>query len=189
MADAPPRDAATAPDALESPSAAAYAMPEFTRALRGIASPAGLGRPEHASVFGPLLTARRLAERAGSVRARVAAFEPPRLQRAWLESIDTIAAGRVPKAGADRRALTARLAEQAEPVLAAIAALEVAAERVRAAGDTPDERSWHAWIAAVQALFDAVDRFWSASNPSSVRGRRRSARKSVAVRRARSWWR
>lgn len=162
MPDGPRPDAPATPHA---PGPATYTMPEFTRALRGIASANGLGRAEHASVFGPLLTARKLAERAGSVRARVAAFEPPRLQRAWLESIDSMAGSRIPKAGADRRAVTARLTEQAGPLLAGVAALEVVTQRVRAAGDAPDEASWHAWIAAVQALFDEADRFWFSIEP------------------------
>lgn len=142
-----------------------YAMPEFTRASRALASASGLGRVEHTSVFGPLLAARKLAEQAGSVRARVAAFDAARLKRAWLESVESIAAARVPKAGPDRRALTARLTEQAGPVLSAIPALELAAERVRSSGDAPDADSWSAWIAAVQALFDAADRFWFTIEP------------------------
>ena len=142
-----------------------YAMPEFTRASRALASARGLGRVEHTSVFGPLLAARKLAEQAGSVRARVAAFDAARLKRAWLESVESIAAARVPKAGPDRRALTARLTEQAGPVLSAIPALELAAERVRSSGDAPDADSWSAWIAAVQALFDAADRFWFTIEP------------------------
>ena len=142
-----------------------YKLPEFTRALRGIAAASGLGRTEHTSVFGPLLAARKLAEEARSVRVRVASFDAARLERAWLESIDAIAAARVPKAGADRRALTARLREQAAPLLAAIPVLAAAAERVRLAGDAPDPALWHAWIAAVQALFDAADRFWFTIEP------------------------
>ncbi len=142
-----------------------YRLPEFTRALRGIAAASGLGRTEHTSVFGPLLAARKLAEEARSVRVRVASFDAARLERAWLESIDAIAAARVPKAGADRRALSARLREQAAPLLAAIPVLATAAERVRIAGDTPDPALWRAWIAAVQALFDAADRFWFTIEP------------------------
>ena len=142
-----------------------YRLPEFTRALRGIAAASGLGRTEHTSVFGPLLAARKLAEEARSVRVRVAAFDAARLERAWLESIDAIAAARVPKAGADRRALSARLREQAAPLLAAIPVLAAAAERVRIAGDAPDAVLWDAWIAAVQALFDAADRFWFTIEP------------------------
>jgi len=140
-------------------------MPEFARALRGLASARGLGRVEHAGVFGPLLSARKLAEHAGSVRARVAAFDAARLERAWLESIDSVAAARVPKSGPDRRALAARLAEQARPVLERIPALELAAARVRSQGDAPDADSWLAWIDAVQSLFDAADRFWFAIEP------------------------
>ncbi len=142
-----------------------FALPEFTRALRGLAAPGALGRPEHASVFGPMIAARKLAEHAGSVRARVAAFDPARLKRGWIETIDGIAAARVAKAGADRRALTARLTEQARDVFGALSALERTAEKLRIAGDPPDDAMWRTWIAAVQALFDSVDKFWFAIEP------------------------
>ncbi len=155
----------TPPGSQAAPEAAAFAMPEFTRALRGIASANGLGRAEHAGVFGPLLAARKLAEQAGSVRARVAAFDAARLKRAWLESIEAISSARVPKDGPDRRALHARILEQAEPVMAAIPALEAAAVRLRTAGDAPDATAWQLWLRAVQALFDAADRFWFAIEP------------------------
>jgi hypothetical protein len=148
-----------------APDSTDFSIPEFTRALRGLASARGLGRVEHTGVFGPLLAARKLAEQAGSVRARVAAFDAARLKRAWIESIGSIAAAGVPKAGPDRRALVARLTEQAGPVFAGIRALELAAARVRSAGDEPDADSWRAWIAAVQALFDAADRFWFTIEP------------------------
>lgn len=145
--------------------AAQYAMPEFTRALRGIAASGGLGRPEHVSVFGPLLAARKVAEEARTVRVRVAAFDATRLERGWVESIEAIAAARVPKPGADRRALNARVSEQAAPVFAAIKRLAQAAERVRLAGETPGQAAWDAWIGAVQALFDAADLFWLEIEP------------------------
>jgi hypothetical protein len=148
-----------------TPDTGAWAMPEFTRALRGIASANALGRPEHAGVFGPLLAARKQAEQAGSVRARIAAFDAARLKRSWLEAIDAIAAARIPKDGPDRRALHARILEQAEPVFSALPALERAADRARPAGDVPDPESWSAWLRAVQALFDAADRFWFAIEP------------------------
>ena len=142
-----------------------FALPEFTRALRALAAPRALGRPEHTSVFGPLIAARKLAEHAGGVRARIAAFDPARLKRGWIESIDGIASARVPKAGADRRALTARLAEHARDVFAALDALDRAAAKLRLAGDIPDAASWHGWIVAVQALFDSADKFWFVIEP------------------------
>ena len=149
----------------ESAVPARYAMPEFTRALRGIAAAGGLGRPEHTSVFGPLLAARKVAQEARTVRMRVAAFDAARLERTWAESIEAIAAARVAKAGADRRALAARLTEQASPMFEAVRVLAQSGERVRIAGDAPDAASWEAWIAAVQALFDAADRFWMSIEP------------------------
>ncbi len=155
------------PDELAPGSAdsARFAMPEFTRALRGIASASGLGRAEHTAVFGPLLAARKLAEQAASVRARLASFDAARLERAWVESIGAIATARVPKSGADQRALTARLTEQAGTLLAETRRLGIAADRARMSGDVPDEASWNEWLAAVQALFDAADRFWFIIEP------------------------
>ena len=146
-------------------SLADYDLPEFTRALRGLASASGLGRAEHAGVFGPLLTARKLAEQAGSVRARVAAFDTARLQRSWEASINSITDARVPKDGPDRRALIARLTDQAGCVITRIPALDLAAARVRSEGDAPTAESWRAWVGAVQALFDAADRFWFMIEP------------------------
>jgi hypothetical protein len=143
-----------------------YTMPEFTRALRGIAAASGLGRTEHTSVFGPLLAARKLAEEARTVRMRVAAFDAARLERTWAESTEAIAAARVPKAGAHRRAYAARLDELSAPVIAAMRTLAQSAERVRIEGESPTESSWAAWIADVQTLFDATDRFWLMIEPS-----------------------
>ena len=142
-----------------------FALPEFTRALRGLASARGLGRSEHKAVFGPLLLARKEAELAATPAARVASFDATRLRRAWLESIESMAAARVPKPGADRRALTARLTECADPALAALPELEHAAARVRAPGGAIKPEAWRAWVAAVQLLFDAADRFWLALEP------------------------
>lgn len=142
-----------------------FALPEFTRALRGLASARGLGRTEHKAVFGPLLLARKEAELAATAGARVAAFDAARLRRAWLESIDSMAAARVQKPGPDRRALTARLTECAEPALAALPALERAAARVTVPGGAIEPGAWRAWVAAVQLLFDAADRFWFALEP------------------------
>ena len=142
-----------------------FTVPEFTRALRGLASPRGLGRPEHMGVFGPLIAARKLAEQAGSVRARVAAFDAARLERALAESIAAIGAARVPKEGADRRALTARLTDLAGPVYSALRAIESAAGRVRADGDPPRDESWSGWVAAVQELFNATDKLWFEIEP------------------------
>lgn len=142
-----------------------YDMPEFTRALRGIAAASALGRPEHGSVFGPLLAARKLAEEAGTVRVRVAAFDAARLERAWAESIAAIASARIPKDGADRRALAARLTEMGVPVTEALRALAACANRVQLEGESPAGLTWGSWILAVQALFDATDRFWIAIEP------------------------
>ncbi len=140
-------------------------MPEFTRALRGMISVRGIGRAEHDGVFGPLLAARTAAEQSASPRVRIAAFDAERLRRGWTDAIDAMAAARITKAGPDRRALAARLSEHAAPALDALAAVERAAARAKESGDTPTAESWGAWIAAVQAVFDAADQFWFALEP------------------------
>ena len=142
-----------------------FAMPEFARALRGLGSARGLGRPEHAAVFGPLLGARRLAEQAAGAGDRLAAFDAALLERGLRDAIASIAVARVSKDGPDRRALSARLTELAGPAFEAATALGRAAARARGAGGEPAAAAWRGWLDAVQALFDAIDRFWLAIEP------------------------
>ncbi len=155
-----------------------FPLPEFTRSLRGFASVDSLGAPDHAGVFAPLLTARRAAARVTTLEGRLAAFDAARLRRGLDESIEAIAASRAPKAGAERRALRARLAELADPARIALDAMELAAADLRAAPDSGRSERWIIWIRAIQALFDGTDRFWIAVRDSAPppRGTRRARR-------------
>jgi hypothetical protein len=138
-----------------------FALPEFTRALRGFASAGALGSSDHDRVFAPLLAARKAAARVETIEGQVAAFDAQRLERALREALDAMCAERVPKNGGERRALAARLEELAAPALAALPRIEAEAARLRAARESERAAPWRAWVAAVQALFDGADRFWS----------------------------
>jgi hypothetical protein len=153
-----------------------FALPEFTRALRGFASVGSLGSPDHDGVFAPLLAARKAAARVATVEGRLAAFDAARLRRGLDESIEAMCAARTPRAGADRRALHARLTELAEPALQALDRMERSAADLRAATDAERAERWPTWIRSVQALFDGTDRFWIAVQASlpPARGRRGS---------------
>ncbi|MEA3245662.1 MAG: M14 family zinc carboxypeptidase, partial [Gemmatimonadota bacterium] len=139
---------------------ARYALPEFTRSLRGFASVAGLQAPSHNLVFGPLLTARRSAMRVQAPESRAAAFDAERLRRALLDAVAAIAGERSAGDAPTGRALAARLEEAAAPALAALGALDARAREVKAAAPAVPAETWNAWCAAVQRVFDAADTFW-----------------------------
>lgn len=135
-----------------------FALPEFTRSLRAFASPAALASSEQGVLFGPLLSARKSAERVQSAEGRLAAFDANRLRGELQAALDGLARRREPRSEPDRRALSALLDESAIQAHGALDALAAAAAAVRAAaGDEARAAMWPAWTAAVQVLFDAVD--------------------------------
>ena len=154
---------------------APFALPEFTRSLRAFASVGSLATSQHDLVFAPLLTARKAAARVQSADARLAAFDPSRIQRALHDAIETLAAQQHAKSDADRRALAAALDELARPAFAALEQMERSAAGFRAAAAGERDATWITWVAAVQSLFNGVDTFWDAARrivrvtPSSVR--------------------
>ncbi len=140
-------------------------LPELTRGLRHFATPSALGS-DHAVYFAPLLAARKSSFEAALWTGRLTAFDAHRLRGSWQEMIGALAASRFPRAGADRRALTAELEDCTAPVLAALDGVERAASHVRtAADDAARSLVWEAWVAAVRALFVAADDGWGASVP------------------------
>ena len=140
------------------------AIPEITRALRALGARQTLGR-EQEMLFGPLLAARRRAERASEMRTRLAAFEAAALREACEEALRDAATRRFPDEPPDRRALAAELHELAHAYMAALDRLEQSAAAVRAAPDALQLRRWREWTAAVAALFSAADRLWLAWAP------------------------
>ena len=135
------------------------AMPELTRALRALGARHTLGR-EQEMLFGPLLAARRRAERASEMRTRLAAFDAAALRDACEEALRDAAMRRFLDEPPDRRALAAELEELARGYLAARARLEQSASAVRDAPDASRLRRWREWTASVAALFAAADRLW-----------------------------
>lgn len=142
--------------------AARFAVPEFTRSLRGFASMQALGSRDHDLIFGPLVAARRSAARVLAPEARAAAFDTNRLRSALADAISTIARDRAGSDDSLQRALEARLEERAEPVWDALGSLATCAATLRGAGPAAQGDAWKPWCEAVQTLFDAVDRFWFA---------------------------
>ena len=137
---------------------ARFALPEFTRSLRVFASPAALASAEQARLFGPLLAARKSAERVQSLDGRLAAFEAARLRTDLQEALDAIAREREPRSEPDRRALLALLEDVAADMRASLDAVAAAAAELRASGSEEARAArWPAWVAAVQWLFNAAD--------------------------------
>jgi hypothetical protein len=168
-----------------APEPGDFALPEFTRSLRGFASIRSLGDPDHERVFAPLIAARRTAARVQSIEGKLAAFDAPRLRRSLDEAIVALCADRTAKDGAERRALRARLTELAAQAFAATGSMEHAAVLVREARGVGRAESWRAWVAAVQELFDGSDRFWTALQRSigpSHAGARKKRTAAGAVR-------
>jgi len=148
------------PRATADQDPALFALPEFTRSLRGFAAVRALGTREHELIFGPLLVARRSATRVLAPEARAAAFDADRLRRSLLDAVEAIAADRAGADPARARAYSARIEERAAPALAALAELAAAAAALRAAQPGTRAARWRLWCGAVQLLFDAVDQLW-----------------------------
>jgi hypothetical protein len=161
---------------------AAPDLPEFMRSLRGFASPRAVVSDDHARVFGPLLAARKAAARVETMEGQLAAFDGQRLGRTLHDTLNAISAERVRKEGGERRALAARLEELAAPAFAAIARVEREAAALRAEHDAGRMERWDAWVAAVQALFNGLDRFWIdfQAVQGSLPARRKGTRKRLA---------
>ena len=138
----------------------AMAVPELTRSLRGLGSTRASPGADHDRYFAPLLTARREAEAApGPDRAR-AAFDAPALRAAMLQRLHELAAERHPSDPPERRALDAELSEVAEPLVAALGALERTQDALAASDDAERFARWRAWAAALRSAFEAADEVW-----------------------------
>ena len=141
-------------------------LPELTRPLRSLGSRKGRLGVDHDRFFAPLLAARRRGERAADRRARLRAFDGAGMSASLQSSIADFAKARFPRRAPDRRALEAELLELAGPLLTALEALDVYANR---AGEDASEETafirWRSWCGAVQEVFDHADRCWIAFGP------------------------
>lgn len=163
----PVRDGDAAPflGLVERLERGAFALPELTRALRGLGTrPVGL-EEGHDRWFGALLAARRRAARAEGWRARLEAFATEPLGRAAREALVAAATVRHPSSPPDQRALEALLEERATPLLEVLPGLESASRAVVAAPDHSRLIAWREWIAALGACFVAADRAWAGMAP------------------------
>ena len=140
----------------------AATLRELTRALRTLGSHRGPTGSAHDRFFAPLLEARRRAERAQTLRARVDAFDPGVLNARLEEALRQLAAERTMSSMPDRRALEAELEELAEPIVRRLDRLHQTWRQTR---ESPDESwllAWRVWSGSVAALFAEADRCWVA---------------------------
>ncbi|HWJ23732.1 MAG TPA: hypothetical protein VNS52_15370 [Gemmatimonadaceae bacterium] len=154
----------------------ACALTEQTLPLRGLGSHRAHPGSDHDRFYGPLLAARRAAERADSAADRVAAFDAAAIGRALDGALAGFAADRFPEEGPGRRALSAELRELAEPVQVALARLASAAAATRAAPDDARFLRWREWALVVREVFAAADAAWLESVPTLCDSRGRAGR-------------
>ncbi len=149
-----------------------YPLPEFTRSLRALAVASAPGS-DHDVVFGPLLEARRAAQRATSLEQQLAAFDAGKLERAWRGAMATLAERRHGNSLPDRRALGAELELLAGSLWAELAALKAAAEAARLAKPDAKRPAWESWIAQLRRVFTAADAWWERALPALADSRGR----------------
>lgn len=140
----------------------AGALPGVTRALRALGSKRGHPGADHDRFFGPLLAARRRAERAADPAVRLAAFDGAALRRATGAALLELANLRYPEQPSARRAEEEELLELAEPVLASYDRLVTAAQAVRDAEPSDVVLRWREWRESVKHTFENADRCWMA---------------------------
>jgi hypothetical protein len=146
--------------------ARACTLPELTLALRGLGSPRGHPGPDHDRYFGPLLAARRAAQRASDPSGRLAAMRGSALEVELERVLHTFAEERFPASPPHRRALEAELDDLATPVRTSLRRLDDAARAVATASDDTAFVWWRAWAAECRALFAHADACWLAAIPA-----------------------
>jgi hypothetical protein len=146
--------------------ARACTLPELTLALRGLGSPRAQPGPDHDRYFGPLLAARRAAQRASDPAGRMAAMRGVALEAELERVLHAFAGERYPASPPDRRALEAELDDLAAPVRMSLRRLDEAARAVAAAPDDTAFVWWRAWAAECRALFAHADACWLAAIPA-----------------------
>jgi hypothetical protein len=146
--------------------ARACTLPELTLALRGLGSPRAHPGPDHDRYFGPLLAARRGAQRASGPSGRLAAMRGAALEAELERVLHTFAAERFPASPPERRALEAELDDLAAPVRTSLRRLDEAARAVTGASDDTAFVWWRAWAAECRALFAHADACWLAAVPA-----------------------
>jgi hypothetical protein len=145
--------------------ARACTLPELTLALRGLGSARANPGPDHDRFFGPLLEARRAAQRASDPAGRLSAMRGAAIAAELERVLRAFAVERFPASAPDRRALETELDDLATPVWASLRRLD---EVARAAADARDDTAfvwWRAWATECRALFAHADRCWLQALP------------------------
>lgn len=146
----------------------AITLPEVALALRAFGSRRGQPGTAHDRFFAPVLEARRTAENARTIAARLAAFDAERLQREAREIVTALAAAREPSRAPHRRALTAQLLEYVESLGGPLGALQAEASRVLESAPEHRLSAWRLWTRSLRLLFEAWDRCWLQVAPRVV---------------------
>lgn len=123
------------------------AFPEVARSLRGLGAPRDDDSGVESVVFGPLLEARRAAERALTAGDAMRAFNAARISAELRDAVKAKAAARTTGRDDRRRALEAELEELVAPLIAALDGLAAMSDG-----------AWDVWISQVQRVFTAADR-------------------------------
>lgn len=114
----------------------------------------------HDMWFAPVLVPRRTLVGVTDPRRQITRFDAAAISRALLAACSAIAAQVAPGDPAAQRAIEATLEDEAEPVLAALDQVALAAEWVRGATEETLLSDWCAWTEAVRAAADALDDAW-----------------------------
>lgn len=136
-------------------------LPEIARSMRGLGSGRSRHPDEAERFFTPFLAARRRAASARTRGETAQAFDATTLGAALDRYVGGIATARTAgRPAAAQRALAAELDDVLAPLRQAVAALGTSDEALR--GHEGNDELWGRWLAALQAVFAAADRTWSA---------------------------
>jgi hypothetical protein len=140
-------------------------LPELTTGLRSLGSRRGGSMVLQERFFAPLLQARRRLEEQRDIAWRLAAFDAGDLRSRLESTLETFARERHPDHAPARRALEARLLDEAAPLLRALSQLEDAARDLREVEDAAQFAAWREWTRLARLVFEQADRSWQLSLP------------------------
>jgi hypothetical protein len=140
-------------------------LPELTTGLRSLGSRRGGSMLLQERFFAPLLQARRRLEEQRDIAWRLAAFDAAELRTRLETTLESFARERHPEHAPARRALEARLLDEAAPLLRALSQLEDAARDLRQVEDAAQFSAWREWTRLARLVFEQADRSWQLSLP------------------------
>lgn len=141
---------------------AAASPPELARSLRALGAAEPVEQVAHDRWFGPLLQARRAIQGVSDPLRQAALCDADTLAVEMRRTLLELAAQRTGGDGPRTRALEAMLEDETIAVREALARLALTASVLQ--GSAADSRlaDWRHWLAAVRALFVAMDAAWPA---------------------------